>query len=87
MRQQQPPTGKNTFTHAIINDMRQSGWNINDPLGVMSGYYLEKIEELNSRLDDLNLQENAREISTVCHEIIRAKKALRKLSINCGYLA
>lgn len=54
---------------------------------VMSSYYLEKIQELNERLRQLNLLEDAREIATVCHEMIRVKKALRKLSTRTGYLA
>jgi hypothetical protein len=54
---------------------------------VLQGYYLEKIQELNNRLRELNIMENAREISGVCHEIIRAKKALQKLNTKTGYLA
>jgi hypothetical protein len=54
---------------------------------VLQGYYLEKIQELNNRLRELNIMENAREISSVCYEIIRAKKALQKLNIKTGCLA
>ncbi|MBO9564491.1 MAG: hypothetical protein J7621_17055 [Niastella sp.] len=54
---------------------------------VLQGYYLEKIQELNNRLRELNIMENAREISGVCHEIIRAKKTLQKLNTKTGYLA
>lgn len=54
---------------------------------IMRGYYLEKIQESNARLNRLNLMENAREISAICHEIIRAKKELMKLSMRKGYIA
>ncbi len=52
---------------------------------VLRGYYLEKIQELNNRLRELNIMENAREISAICHEIIRAKKTLCKLNLKPGY--
>jgi hypothetical protein len=54
---------------------------------VLQGYYLEKIQELNNRLQQLNIMENALEISGICHEIIRAKKALHRLNIKASYLA
>lgn len=54
---------------------------------MMRGYYLEKIQELNIRLTGLNLMENAREISAICHEIIRAKKGLIKMSRQTGFTA
>lgn len=53
---------------------------------VLRGYYLEKIQELSNRLQPLNIMENAREISALCHEIIRAKKALQQLNTQTGYL-
>lgn len=61
--------------------------NLGDSLEIMRGYNLERIEELSIRLRGLNLMEDAREISAVCHEIIRAKKALNKLTLKTGYLA
>jgi hypothetical protein len=61
--------------------------NLGDSLEIMRGYNLERIQELSIRLRDLNLMENAREISAVCHEIIRAKKVLHKLNMKAGYLA
>ncbi|MDF2187038.1 hypothetical protein [Paraflavitalea sp. CAU 1676] len=45
-------------------------------LEMLQGYYREKLQELQHRLRSLNLMENAREISAICVEIIRAKKIL-----------
>lgn len=45
-------------------------------LEMLQGYYREKLQELQHRLRSLNLMENAREISAICVEIIRAKKVL-----------
>lgn len=72
-----PPDG--TISPALIN--------LGDSLEIMRGYNLERIQELSIRLRGLNLMENAREISAVCHEIIRAKKVLNKLNLKTGYLA
>lgn len=70
------------------NPTRPSLMPITDhPSEIMRGYNLEKIEELNTRLTRLNLMENAREISAICHEIIRAKNELIKISRRTGYIA
>ena len=58
-----------------------------DSLEVMSGFYLERIQELETCLKRLTLLENAREITALCHEIIRAKNALNALSIKTTYIA
>lgn len=54
---------------------------------MLRGYYLEKLQELNHRLQGFNLMENAREISTTCREIIRAKKILTSLNFSREYQA
>lgn len=54
---------------------------------MLRGFYLEKLQELNHQLQGLNLMENAREISTTCLEIIRAKKILNGLNLKRGYQA
>lgn len=54
---------------------------------MIRGYYLEKIQELEARLTKLNLMENAREISAICREIIRAKKALLRITAPAGFIA
>lgn len=54
---------------------------------MIRGYYLEKIQELEARLIKLNLMENAREISAICIEIIRAKKVLIRISLPTGFVA
>lgn len=86
MRRQHPPAPEMpalTFQSSTAPFL----FNPTDAWNVMSSYYLEKIQEHNERLQQLNLLEDAREIATICHEIIRAKKALCKLSIRAGYLA
>lgn len=85
MSSQQP--AKIAAIHAIKENISPVSWRRGDSLEVMRGYYLEKIEELSSRLRGLNLQENAREITALCHEIIRAKRGLYQLTVGAGYLA
>lgn len=87
MKRQHPAITKKVPALAIEGGTSPILLNIEDSWEVMRGYYLEKVQELNSRLKGLNLMENAREITAVCHEIIRAKKVLSKLNIRTGYLA
>ncbi|WP_276480612.1 hypothetical protein [Paraflavitalea pollutisoli] len=65
---------------SAINKLAASTPHNGNNIDMMRGYYVEKIQELNTQLTRLNLMENAREISAICHEIIRAKKGLTKLS-------
>ena len=87
MRRQHPLVVPETPAPTFHNSTSPFLFNTADAWNVMSSYYLEKIQEHNERLQQLNLLEDAREIATICHEIIRAKKALWKLSIRTGYLA
>jgi hypothetical protein len=48
---------------------------------LMKGYYLERIEELQANLKQLNLLDNTCQITRLCHEIIRVQKAVDNLNI------
>lgn len=52
-----------------------------DSAEVMEYYYRGKIQELEQSLAKLNLMENAREIASVCKEIVRNKTVLQKIII------
>lgn len=84
MRRQHPVITRQAPPPPIDSDISPAMQTINNSLEIMRGYYLEKIEELNNRLRELNLMENAREIATVCNEVIRAKKALYQLNSKTG---
>ena len=51
---------------------------------VMEYYYRGKIQELEQSLAKLNLLENAREIASLCKEIVRNKTVLQKIIIKKG---
>ncbi|AXY77076.1 hypothetical protein D3H65_25180 [Paraflavitalea soli] len=87
MKCQQPSIAKPVPAPAIDRNTSPVLLNLGDSLEIMRGYNLERIQELSIRLRGLNLMENAREISAVCHEIIRAKQALNKLIMKAGYQA
>lgn len=52
-----------------------------DSVEVMVYYYRGKIQELEQSLAQLNLLENAREIASLCKEIVRNKTVLQKIII------
>jgi len=52
-----------------------------DSVEVMEYYYRGKIQELEQSLSQLNLLDNAREISSLCKEIVRTKEILQKIII------
>lgn len=87
MRRQHPPVAPEMPALTLHSSTSPFLFNPADAWNVMSSYYQEKIQQHNERLQQLNLLEDAREIATVCHEIIRTKKALYKLSVRTGYLA
>lgn len=87
MRRQHPVIAKKAEAIPMDSSISPSILNMGDSLEILRGYNLERIQELNIRLRELNLMENAREITAVCHEIIRAKRALNKLTMKAGYLA
>jgi len=55
-----------------------------DSVEVMEYYYRGKIQELEQSLSQLNLLENARQIASLCKEIIRTKEILQKIIIKKG---
>ena len=87
MKRQYPAIIKQAPALSIDGISSPALMNLGDSLEIMRGYNLERIQELSIRLRGLNLMENAREISAVCHEIIRAKQALNILNRKAGYLA
>jgi hypothetical protein len=50
-----------------------------DSLEVLVQYYREKLQTLEAVLESLNVLENSREISCLCREVTRTKKALREI--------
>jgi hypothetical protein len=52
-----------------------------DSVEVMEYYYRGKIQELEQSLSRLNLLDNAREIASLCKEIVRIKEVLQKTMI------
>jgi hypothetical protein len=55
-----------------------------DSVEVMEYYYRGKIQELEQSLAQLTILENAREIASLCKEIIRTKEILQKIFIKKG---
>ncbi len=55
-----------------------------DSVEVMEYYYRGKIQELEQSLSQLNILEHAREISSLCKEVVRTKEVLQKVIINKG---
>lgn len=55
-----------------------------DSVEVMEYYYRGKIQELEQSLSRLNILEHAREISSLCKEIVRTKEVLQKIIIKKG---
>ena len=55
-----------------------------DSAEVMEYYYRGKIQELEQSLSRLNILEHAREIASLCKDIVRIKEVLQKVIINRG---
>ena len=55
-----------------------------DSVEVMEYYYRGKIQELEQSLSKLNILEHAREIASLCKDIVRTKEVLRKIIIKKG---
>jgi len=55
-----------------------------DSVEVMEYYYRGKIQELEQSLSQLNLLDNAREIASLCKEIVRTKEVIQKIIIKKG---
>jgi hypothetical protein len=55
-----------------------------DSVEVMEYYYRGKIQELEQSLAQLTILDNAREVASLCKEIIRTKEILQKIIIKKG---
>jgi hypothetical protein len=55
-----------------------------DSVEVMEYYYRGKIQELEQSLSRLNLLEHAREIASLCKDIVRIREVLQKVIITKG---
>jgi predicted nucleic acid-binding protein len=55
-----------------------------DSVEVMEYYYRGKIQELEQSLSRLNILEHAREIASLCKDIVRIKEVLQKVIIKKG---
>jgi hypothetical protein len=55
-----------------------------DSVEVMEYYYRGKIQELEQSMAQLTILENAREISSLCQEVVRTKEILQKIFIKKG---
>jgi hypothetical protein len=55
-----------------------------DSVEVMEYYYRGKIQELEQALAKLNILEHAREIASLCKEIVRTKEVLHKIITKKG---
>ena len=55
-----------------------------DSVEVMEYYYRGKIQELEQALSKLNILEHAREIASLCKDVVRTKEVLRKIIIKKG---
>ena len=53
---------------------------LGDSLEVMENYHREKVEVLERTLRNLNLLENAREITFLCREVIQVKAAILNIT-------
>jgi len=84
MKRQHPADSKKTPAVAAQGNASITLLNMGDSFEVMNNYYLERIQELEGRLKGLNLLEDAPQIVSLCHEIIRTRKGLRKLNANRG---
>ncbi len=58
-----------------------------DSLEVMEEYHREKVEVLESTLQQLNLLDNAREIAFLCREVVLVKEALHRIYQKKKFLA
>ena len=80
MKRQHPADLKKTPAIAAQGNASLNLLNMGDSLEVMRCYYTERIQELEGRLQALNLLEDAPQIVSLCHEVIGARKALHKLN-------
>jgi len=55
-----------------------------DSVEVMEYYYRGKIQELEQSMAQLTILDNAKEISSLCKEVVRTKEILQKVFIKKG---
>ena len=55
-----------------------------DSVEVMEYYYRGKIQELEQSMAQLTILDNAKEISSLCMEVVRTKEILQKVFIKKG---
>jgi hypothetical protein len=84
MRQQHSPIGKSN--HLLPKEIAPESFQLimADSMEVMEYYYRGKIQELEQSLSQLNLLENARQIASLCKEVIRTKEILQRFIIKKG---
>ena len=84
MRQQHSSTSK--FTPASPKELAPGSFQMimADSVEVMEYYYRGKIQELEQSLAQLNILEHAREIASLCKEIVRTKEVLHNIIIKKG---
>jgi hypothetical protein len=84
MRQQHSSVSKSNPVSANELALESFQMIMADSEEVMEYYYRGKIQELEQSLAKLNLLENAREITSLCKEIVRNKTILQKIIIKKG---
>lgn len=84
MRQQHSSTNK--FTPVSPKELTSASFQMimADSVEVMEYYYRGKIQELEQSLAQLNLLDHAREIASLCKEVVRTKEVLQKIIIKKG---
>jgi hypothetical protein len=84
MRQQHSSISKSNLASPKELGLESFQMIMADSVEVMEYYYRGKIQELDQSLAQLNLLENAREIASLCKEIVRNKAILQKIIIKKG---
>ena len=84
MRQQHSSTSK--FTPASPKELVPGSFQMimADSVEVMEYYYRGKIQELEQSLAQLNILDHAREIASLCKDIVRTKEVLHNIIIKKG---
>jgi hypothetical protein len=84
MRQQHSSTNK--FNPVSPTELAPGSFQMvmADSVEVMEYYYRGKIQELEQALAKLNILEHAREIASLCKEVVRTKEVLQKIITKKG---
>jgi hypothetical protein len=81
MRQQHSSNSKSNHVSSRENAFEAFQMIMADSVEVMEYYYRGKIQELEQSLSHLNILENAREIASLCKDIIGIKEVLQTVII------